>query len=82
MIKENFKTQIGRDYAASRGEYLNGKVMAAYLGYEFVDAAEVIRFDKNGNLDSEKTDKLLTSVFQNVRMQLCRASMVQRTMEL
>lgn len=57
MIKENFKAQIGRDYAASRGEYLNGKVMAAYLGYEFVDAAEVIRFDKNGNLDSEKTDQ-------------------------
>ena len=51
VIKENFK--------ASRGEYLNGKVMAAYLGYEFVDAADVIRFDKNGNLDSEKTDKLL-----------------------
>ena len=59
VIKENFKAQIGRDYAASRGEYLNGKVMAAYLGYEFVDAADVIRFDKNGNLDSEKTDKLL-----------------------
>lgn len=51
LIKENFKAQIGRDYAASRGEYLNGKVMAAYLGYEFVDAAEVIRFDKNGNLE-------------------------------
>ena len=44
LIKENFKAQIGRDYAASRGEYLNGKVMAAYLGYEFVDAAEVIQF--------------------------------------
>ena len=33
--------------------------MAAYLGYEFVDAAEVIRFDKNGNLEREKTNKLL-----------------------
>ena len=63
LIKENFKAQIGRDYAASRGEYLNGKVMAAYLGYEFVDAAEVIRCDKNGNLDSEKTDKLLNKRF-------------------
>ena len=48
------------DYAASRGEFLNGKVMAAYLGYEFVDAADVIRFDKNGNLDAEKTDRLLS----------------------
>ena len=71
LIKENFKAQIGRDYAASRGEYLNGKVMTAYLGYEFVDAAEVIRFDKNGNLDSEKTDKLL-----NKRLSKCENAVV------
>ena len=58
-IREDFKTQAGKEYAASRGEFLNGKVMAAYLGYEFVDAAEVIRFDKNGNLEREKTNKLL-----------------------
>ena len=71
VIKENFKTQIGRDYAASRGEYLNGKVMAAYLGYEFVDAADVIRFDKNGNLDPEKTDKLL-----NKKLSKCENAVV------
>ena len=44
IIRENFSKKIGRDYAASRGEYLNGIVMANYLGYEFVDAAEVIFF--------------------------------------
>ena len=60
VIEENFKAQAGSDYAASRGEFLNGKVMAAYLGYEFVDAAEVIRFDENGNCDFEETDKLLS----------------------
>ena len=38
----------GRDYAASRGEYLNGIILAAYIGYEFIDAAEVILFDENG----------------------------------
>ena len=59
QIEADFKAQAGREYAASRGEFLNGKVMAAYLGYEFVDAASVIRFDKNKNLDAEKTDKLL-----------------------
>ena len=53
QIEADFKAQAGTDYAASRGEFLNGKVMAAYLGYEFVDAADVIRFDKNGNLDAE-----------------------------
>ena len=60
QIESDFKAQAGTDYAASRGEFLNGKVMAAYLGYEFVDAADVIRFDKNGNLDAEKTDRLLS----------------------
>ena len=48
IIHDNFVKKAGRDYAASRGEYLNGKIMAAYLGFEFVDAAEVIRFDDNG----------------------------------
>ena len=60
QIEKDFKAQAGSDYAASRGEFLNGKVMAAYLGYEFVDAATVIRSDKNGNFDADKTDKLLS----------------------
>ncbi|MEQ2370499.1 aspartate kinase [Blautia sp. CLA-JM-H16] len=59
-IEEDFRAQAGIQYAASRGEFLNGKIMAAYLGYDFVDAASVIRFDKNGNLEAEETDKLLS----------------------
>lgn len=59
-ICENFGKKIGRDYAASRGEYLNGKIMAAYLGYEFVDAAEVIRFCEDGSFDEETTNQLLS----------------------
>ena len=59
QIEADFRAQAGTDYAASRGEFLNGKIMAAYLGYEFVDAASVIRFDKNDNFDGEKTDRLL-----------------------
>lgn len=59
QINKDFQAKAGIDYAASRGEFLNGKIMAAYLGYEFVDAASVIRFDKNGSFDAEKTDKLL-----------------------
>lgn len=60
VIYENFSRKIGRDYAASRGEYLNGKIMAAYLGYEFIDAAEVIFFDSDGNFDSGKTNAVLS----------------------
>lgn len=59
-ISENFKNRAGMDYAASRGEYLNGMVMADYLGYEFVDAAEVIFFDEEGEFDAEKTHAVLS----------------------
>ena len=59
-IQENFSKKIGRDYAASRGEYLNGIIMAAYLGYEFIDAAEVIFFDEEGEFDAEKTNEVLS----------------------
>lgn len=60
MIRENFGKKIGRDYAASRGEYLNGIIMANYLGFCFIDAAEVIRFHEDGSLDDEKTNELLS----------------------
>ena len=59
VIEKNFKAKAGRDYAASRGEYLNGIVMAAYLGYEFVDAAEVVLFGEDGEFDSETTNSRL-----------------------
>ena len=70
-IETDFKAQAGTEYAASRGEFLNGKIMAAYLGYEFVDAASVIRFDKNGNFDPEKTDRLLSK-----RLSKCQGAVI------
>ena len=66
VIEKNFAAKAGSDYAASRGEYLNGIVMANYLGYEFVDAAEVIFFDKDGNFDADKTDKVLSKRLSKV----------------
>ncbi len=60
-IRTNFTRKVGRDYAASRGEYLNGILMAAYLGYEFIDAADVIFFDAAGNFDGEKTNAVLSA---------------------
>jgi aspartate kinase len=60
VIRENFIKKAGRDYAASRGEYLNGIIMADYLGYEFIDAAEVIKFTASGDFDSELTNKVLS----------------------
>lgn len=70
-IAENFKKKAGSDYAASRGEYLNGIVMAEYLGYEFIDAAEVIVFDEDGEFEAEKTNKILSE-----RLSKCERAVV------
>jgi aspartate kinase len=43
------------DYAASRGEYLNGLVIAEFLDAEFVDAAEVIFFNAKSQLDMPRS---------------------------
>ncbi len=59
QIAVDFKAKIGSDYAASRGEYLNGLIMAEYLGYEFIDAKDVIFFDSKGVFDADKTDSVL-----------------------
>lgn len=55
-IEENFINQAGREYAASRGEYLNSLIMAEYLGFPFLDAADVICFDQDGNFLPEETN--------------------------
>lgn len=66
VIEENFINKAGRDYAASRGEYLNGIVMADYLGYEFIDAAEVVFFNEDGNFLAELTNKELCERLEHV----------------
>ena len=50
------------DYCASRGEYLNGLLLADYLGWRFMDAAKVIFFDAAGQFDSEKTNVVMMAL--------------------
>ena len=59
-IRENFAAHAGRDYAASRGEYLNGILLANYLGFEFIDSARYIRFLEDGTFDANTTQELLS----------------------
>lgn len=54
-IRMSFLARAGRDYAASRGEYLNGIILAEYLGFAFVDAADVIFFGDDGKLNLRET---------------------------
>ena len=64
-IASKLKAEPEKDYAASRGEFLNGKIMAKYLDAEFIDAAEVIFFNEEGNLNDYKTDKTLSARLAN-----------------
>ena len=58
-IRENLKKNPSSDYIASRGEYLNAILVAAFLGYDFVDTAELIKFDTKGKLLMEETDQAI-----------------------
>lgn len=58
-IRNSLLHNSGRDYIASRGEYLNAMILAKYLGFDFIDAKKVIFFKENGAFDSEKTNEVL-----------------------
>ena len=54
-IREKLEAGEGPDYIASRGEYLNAKLTAAYLGLDFVDAAGLVQFNEKGKFLDEET---------------------------
>jgi len=56
-IKSRIREGASADYTASRGEYLNGIILAKLLGYDFIDAADIIFFDSQGMFDSERTNE-------------------------
>lgn len=58
-IRENLRRNPSADYIASRGEFLNAILVAAFLGFDFVDTAPLIKFDSRGKLLMEETDEAL-----------------------
>ena len=54
-IRSRIEAGTTPDFAASRGEYLNAKLLSAYLGFPFLDAAEFIRFRDDGTFDDDAT---------------------------
>lgn len=58
-VNEKIAAGADADYCASRGEYLNGLLLADYLGWRFLDSAEVIKFDEKGQLNAELTNQLM-----------------------
>ncbi len=55
-IRNAITHHSGRDFAASRGEYLNSIILAKFLGFDFIDAESVVFFRENGLYDDERTD--------------------------
>ncbi|MDR0947581.1 MAG: aspartate kinase [Ruminococcus sp.] len=66
-IKDAFAHRAGSDFAASRGEYLNGLIFAAFLGFEFIDPATCIFFNENGVFDMKATDEALKPLLKNAQ---------------
>lgn len=66
VIRRHLSAEPSRDYMASRGEYLNSKILAAYLGFPFYDAAPLIRFAADGTFDEEQTNANLSAVLAMV----------------
>ncbi|MDR0983682.1 MAG: aspartate kinase [Ruminococcus sp.] len=64
-IEKHISDNPEYNYIISRGEYLCGIILAAYLGFEFIDSAEVIKFNNNGTYDSELTNELLRKKLNN-----------------
>ena len=60
QIKGRYIGTRNRDYLISRGEYINAKILAEYLGYDFIDASDVICFNEEAEFDKEKTNEKLT----------------------
>lgn len=66
IVKKDLEAGASKEYAASRGEYLNGLILAEYLGYEFVDAKKVMIFNEDGTLDDDGTDKAIKNILGNI----------------
>lgn len=64
-IKKNLEAGASADYIASRGEYLNAMLIAAYLGYDFVDAAKMVKFDDKGRFMEDLTNKNIAKELAN-----------------
>ena len=60
IIRKKINEGSSTEYIVSRGEYLNAVMIAAYLGYDFVDSAGLILFDEKGKLLHDATDAALS----------------------
>lgn len=61
LLRKNLKDGCSGNYIVSRGEYLSARLIAAYLGYDFLDTKDLILFDNKGRLLAEETNAALSA---------------------
>lgn len=62
-VKASMNKSSSVDAIVSRGEYLNAKLMAEYLGYTFIDSKDWLCFNYDGKVDFEKSYAALSGLF-------------------
>ena len=61
VLRARLSKDMSVDELVSRGEYFTSRLMAEYLGFAFVDAADVVFFGLDGQVDREKTDAAIAA---------------------
>ncbi|MBQ3395827.1 MAG: hypothetical protein IJG55_05820 [Synergistaceae bacterium] len=65
-LEKDLISGMSADHIAGRGEYIMAGIIAAYLGWERVDAADIIRFDNDGTLNESETIRLSRDKLRNM----------------
>lgn len=66
QLQEQIEAGASRDFCASRGEYLNGLILAEYLNFPFLDPKDFVLFEQDGSFASERTQELLSAVLKDM----------------
>ena len=63
-LRGRLSKDMSVDELVSRGEYFTSRLLAEYLGYTFVDAADCVFFGLDGQVDREKTDAAIAAALE------------------
>lgn len=61
-LKERMRSGMREDELVSRGEYFTAKLMADFLGFDFLDAALWLKFSYDGKIDLKKSYETLSKL--------------------
>ena len=65
-VERLIREGASEDFCASRGEYLNGLLLADYLGFAFLDPKDLVFFNDDGTFDSERTNAVMAEKLKTV----------------